>query len=57
MVSKMELSVDEYSQFSKGALISQFCAEIVAKGIIIPPEAMTCEACYEVISYQCKSKD
>lgn len=57
MVSKMELSVDEYSQHSKGALISQFGSEVVAKGIIIPPEAMTPESCYEVISYQCKSKD
>lgn len=47
--------VDE-TLISKGALINQFCSEIVVSGLVIDPSQMTPCDCYEVIGYQAKSK-
>lgn len=55
-VSKMELQIVDEAGISKSALINAFCSEIVATGIVIPPDDFTPQSCYEVIGYQCKSK-
>ena len=47
--------VDE-ALITKAALINQFCSEVVASGLVIPADQMSAEECYEVISYQAKSK-
>jgi hypothetical protein len=46
-VSAMELTCGENVQ--KAALINKFCSEVTATGLIIPPESITPEICYEVI--------
>ena len=43
MVSRMELTIVDESKVSKGALIQNFCSDVVASGIIIDPKEMTPE--------------
>ena len=52
----MELQIVDETGISKSALINAFCSEIVATGIVIPADEFTPQSCYEVIGYQCKSK-
>jgi len=47
---------DEKSGASKMALIHSFCSTIAATGLIIDPNDINPEVCYELISNQCKSK-
>ena len=55
-ISRLEMTVVDEALITKAALINQFCSEVVASGLVIPADQMSAEECYEVISYQAKSK-
>jgi len=56
IVSKMELTIVDESNVRKGALIQEFCGQVVASGIVIDPDEMTPCECYQIVNSQCKSK-